>query len=73
MGSGLLHRYRPEGEITVRPATIPEREKSTRASVRSEEDALHEADDEMRKRHAAANPDGLLVPLDETEEEDEAP
>jgi hypothetical protein len=35
--------------------------------------ALHEADDEMRKRHAAANPDGLLVPLDETEEEDEAP
>jgi hypothetical protein len=53
---------RPEGTITVRPATIPERQRWTAASVEAADainpDTGKEYDDD---------PNGLMVPLDEEE------
>ena len=51
IAAGSLFLNRPEGTLTVRPATIPERHKWQRASSDLEE----------------WNPDSLVVPLDEGE------
>jgi hypothetical protein len=63
LAEGSLWLERPDGVLTVRPATVEERQKWTWASVPDEGDE-YETDSEYE-------PDTLLVPL-ETDEEEQA-
>ena len=61
LAEGSLFLKRPEGVLTVRPATIEERQKWTWASVPDEGDEA--------ETDAEYEPDTLLVPLGTDEEE----
>ena len=59
-----LHTHRPKGLITVRPATVDERQKWTWASV----DRVDDDNDDEYETDLRWDPDNLVVPLGEEEE-----
>ena len=61
IAAGSVFLNRPEGTLTVRPATIPERHKWQRASIEDGDEDGNEDEDVPEEW----NPDSLIVPLDE--------